>query len=91
MDQLCAVAMAVKNMRDSHRQTTLVEELKGVADKFVGKFRLPLDPSLLVKSIDIEVQNAYTRGGGGGGGGEGGGVAFSKKEGDILPGTCIRT
>jgi len=56
VDQLCAVAMAVKNTRDSHRQTTLVEELKGVADKFVGKFRLPLSPSLLVKSIDIEVQ-----------------------------------
>ncbi len=55
VEQLCAVAMAVKNMRDSHRQTTLVEELQAVADKFVGKFRLPLSPSLLVKSIDIEV------------------------------------
>ena len=55
VEQLCAVATAVKNMRDSHRQTTLIEELKKVADKFVGQFRLPLNPALLVKGIDIEV------------------------------------
>ena len=55
MEQLFSVAVAVKNTRDSHRQTTLVQELQGVADKFHGKFRLPLNPALLVKSIDIEV------------------------------------
>ena len=55
MEQLCAVATAVKGSRDSHRQTTLVQELQAVADKFIGQFRLPLNPSLLVKGIDIEV------------------------------------
>ena len=58
MQQLCSVATAVKSSRDSHRQTTLVQELKGVADKFIGKFRLPLNPALLVKGIDIEVQSS---------------------------------
>ena len=50
------MAVAVKNTCDSHRWTTLVEELQGVADMFVGKFRLPLNPLLLVKSVNIEVQ-----------------------------------
>ena len=57
VEQLCGVATAVKNARDSHRQTTLVQELKMVVDKFIGEFRLPLNPSLLVKDIDIEVNN----------------------------------
>ena len=55
MEQLSSVAVAVKNTRDSHRQTSLVQELQGVADKFRGKFCLALNPALLVKSIDIEV------------------------------------
>ena len=57
MDQLCAVANTVKTSRDSHRQTTLVQTLKAVADKFVGQFRLPLNPSLLAKGIDIDVSS----------------------------------
>ena len=55
MEQLCAIAKSVKSTRDSHRQTTLVEELKHVADLFVGTFRLPLDPALLARGIDLEV------------------------------------
>ena len=56
MEQLCAVANAVKVSRDAHRQTTLVEELNRVAEKFIAQFRLPLNPSLLVKGMDIEVR-----------------------------------
>ena len=55
VDQLRTVANAVKSARDTHRQTTLIHELRGLSEKFFGKFRLPLDPALLVKGIDIEV------------------------------------
>ena len=56
VEQLCSVAGSVKASRDSHRQTTLVQELRRVGGKFVGQFRLPLDPALLVSGIDIEVR-----------------------------------
>jgi hypothetical protein len=59
VEQLCVVATAVKTSRDAHRQTTLVQELKKVVDKFIGQFRLPLNPSLLVKGIDVEVSPYY--------------------------------
>lgn len=58
MEQLCAVAVAVKSSRDAHRQTTLVQELNRVANKFIGQFRLPLNPSLLVRGIDIDVRTS---------------------------------
>lgn len=55
VDQLRTVANAVKSARDTHRQTTLIHELRRLSGKFVSEFRLPLDPALLVKDIDIEV------------------------------------
>ena len=55
VDQLVAVAAVVKATRDAHRQTVLVQELQRVGERFVGEFRLPLSPSLLVKGLDIEV------------------------------------
>ena len=55
VDHLRTVANAVKSAREAHRQTTLIHELQRLSDKFVSKFRLPLDPALFVKGIDIEV------------------------------------
>lgn len=55
MEQLVAVAGVVKATRDAHRQTVLVQELQRVEERFVGEFRLPLSPSLLVRGLDIEV------------------------------------
>ena len=55
MEQLVAVAGVVKATRDAHRQTILVQELQRVEERFVGEFRLPLSPSLLVRGLDIEV------------------------------------
>ncbi len=55
VEQLCAIATDVKATRDAHRQTALVQRLKRLSDMFVGCFRLPLDPSLQVWGVDIEV------------------------------------
>ena len=55
IDQLRAVAYAVKAARDTHRQTTLIHGLQRLTDKFVSKFQLPLDPALLVSGIEIKV------------------------------------
>ena len=60
MEQLCVVASAVKQARDAHRQTTLITELRGVADKFVGTFRLPLDPALLVRGVDVDACSFFS-------------------------------
>ena len=54
------LAGSVKSARETHRQTTLICELQRLSDKFVGTFRLPLDPALLVTGIDIEVMCYYT-------------------------------
>ena len=58
VEQLVAVAAAVKVTRDAHRQTVLVKELQRVGERFVSDFRLPLSPALLVQGLDIEVGNS---------------------------------
>jgi hypothetical protein len=55
INQLRAIAYAVKSARDTHRQTTLIRGLQGLSHKFVSKFQLPLDPALLVRGIEIKV------------------------------------
>ena len=67
MEQLGSVAMAVKASRDAQRQTTLVQELRQLNRQLVGHFRLPLNPAIRVKGIDIEVGGEGEVGGRGGG------------------------
>ena len=55
VDHLRTVANAVKSAREAHRQTTLIHELQRLSNKFISTFRLPLDPALLVKGIDVKV------------------------------------
>lgn len=55
VEQLCAIATEVKAARDAHRQTTLVRRLKQLSQMFTGCIRLPLNPSLQVWGINIEV------------------------------------
>ena len=55
MDQLRAIANAVKSARDTHRQTTLIHGLQRLSHKFVSQFQLPLNPALLVRGIEIKV------------------------------------
>lgn len=59
VDHLRTVANAVKSVREAHRQTTLIHELQRLLNKFVSTFRLPLDPALLVKGIDVKVRCQY--------------------------------
>ena len=58
VEQLVAVAAAVKVTRDAHRQTVLVKELQRVGERFVSDFRLPLSPAMLVRGLDIEVRGS---------------------------------
>ena len=84
-----AVAAAVKVTRDAHRQTVLVQELQRVGEMFVGDFRLPLSPSLLVRGLDIEVRGRAEWGEGGGRREGGGGRENDRQQKEVSKGISI--